>query len=266
MTVAALTPVGTDGWLGRRHPLARLGAALLPGTALVATLDALTPALLLLVLLASLPLLGVPAGALARRGWPLLITCAGVAVANTLYAEADGGRLLLDLGPLEVRSDGALAGLAVGLRVAGIALPGLVVVATMEPRDLADALAQTRRVPARVAYGVLAALRLLPLLAAEWETLGRARRARGVDAGAQPAGGAAARGRAGGRPARGRGPPCHPAWPPRSTPAASTPPGPAPSPGRRCGRRRTRRWSWRRRPWSRGRWRCRSRWGRGTRW
>ena len=42
------------------------------------------------------------------------------------------------------------------------------------------------RVSPKVAYGVLAALRLLPLLAADWRTLSLARRARGLDAGRNP--------------------------------------------------------------------------------
>ena len=46
-------------------------------------------------------------------------------------------------------------------------------------QDLADALVQRWRVPARFAYGALAALRLLPLLSADWHMIGRARRARG---------------------------------------------------------------------------------------
>ncbi|WP_390624263.1 energy-coupling factor transporter transmembrane component T [Fodinicola feengrottensis] len=45
---------------------------------------------------------------------------------------------------------------------------------------------QQLRAPARFAYGSLAALRLLPLLATEWQTIGLARRARGVSSGGNP--------------------------------------------------------------------------------
>lgn len=186
LVVAALTPIGTDGWLAARHPFARVVAATLPGLVLVVTLDALTPALVLLATVLALPVLGVPVGPLVRRGWPLLVTVTVVALVNALYSPASGGRVLLDLGPLRVTSEAALAGLGVGLRVAGIALPGFVVVATLEPRDLADAMVESGRVPPRFAYGALAALRLLPLVAQEWGTLGQARRARGVSAGGNP--------------------------------------------------------------------------------
>ena len=60
------------------------------------------------------------------------------------------------------------------------------VVASTDPTDLADSLIQHARVPARSAIGALAAFRLVPLLADEWELLTMARRARGVDAGRNP--------------------------------------------------------------------------------
>jgi energy-coupling factor transport system permease protein len=41
-------------------------------------------------------------------------------------------------------------------------------------------------VSTRFAYGALAALRLVPLLATEWQTIRLARRARGVEAGRNP--------------------------------------------------------------------------------
>jgi energy-coupling factor transport system permease protein len=79
-----------------------------------------------------------------------------------------------------------MSGLGIGLRVLAIALPGVAALAATDPVDLADSLVQQLRAPARFAYGTLAALRLLPLLAAEWRTIARARRARGIDAGRSP--------------------------------------------------------------------------------
>jgi energy-coupling factor transport system permease protein len=40
--------------------------------------------------------------------------------------------------------------------------------------------------PPRLAVGALASLRLVPILGTEWQTIGLARRARGVDAGRNP--------------------------------------------------------------------------------
>jgi energy-coupling factor transport system permease protein len=70
--------------------------------------------------------------------------------------------------------------------VVAVALPGVVVLLTVDPTDLADSLVQNARVPARFAYAALAALRLLPLMGAEWQTIKAARRARGIDAGRNP--------------------------------------------------------------------------------
>jgi len=59
----------------------------------------------------------------------------------------------------------------------------VIVFATTDPTDLADALVQNAKAPARFAIGALAAFRLLPLLGEEWQMLTLARRARGVDTG-----------------------------------------------------------------------------------
>ena len=153
--------------LARRNPVAKLAAATVVMAGLLLTLDPVTPAVLLAVELAVVPLTGVRWAALARRCWPLLLGVAGVSVANVLIVDP-------------------ASALAVALRLLGIALPGILVLASTDPVDLADALVQRLRVPARFAYGALAALRLLPLLGADWHQIARARRARGLDAGRSP--------------------------------------------------------------------------------
>ena len=52
---------------------------------------------------------------------------------------------------------------------------------TIDPTDLADSLMQHLHASPRFAVGALAAFRLLPIFASEWETIGLARRARGID-------------------------------------------------------------------------------------
>ena len=79
-----------------------------------------------------------------------------------------------------------LGGLAVGLRIVGIALAGVLALATIEPTDLADALVQHLHAPPRFALGALAAVRMLPVLGDEWRLIGLARRARGMEAGRNP--------------------------------------------------------------------------------
>ena len=72
------------------------------------------------------------------------------------------------------------------MRLIAIFLAGMLATATSDPTEVADALIQQARVSPRFAIGVLAALRLVPVLAREWQTIGLARRARGVEAGRSP--------------------------------------------------------------------------------
>lgn len=172
--------------LGRRNPVAKLTACLVVLVGLVVTGDALTPALLLAAVLLVLPFTGVRLTTLLRRSWLLLLSVGGVALTNLIIVNS--GRVLVDVGPVDVTSGGVSSALTVSLRLLAITLPGIVVLATTEPMDLADALVQRWHVSARFAYGALAALRLLPLLAADWQLIARARRARGLDAGRSPVG------------------------------------------------------------------------------
>ena len=64
-----------------------------------------------------------------------------------------------------------ISALGLVLRVLAIALPGVLVFATTDPTDLADALVQNAKAPARFAIGALAAFRLVPLLGQEWQML-----------------------------------------------------------------------------------------------
>lgn len=174
------------GRLARCNPAMKLAAAAIPSLALVATTDPVTPAALLLLLLLALPLSGVGTRTLLRRARPLLFAAVMVGVVNAVFGVNHSGRFLFDAGPLSVTTGSALTGFGISLRVLGIALPGIAVLAATDPVDLADSLVQQLRAPARFAYGTLAALRLLPLLGVEWDTIAMARRARGVDAGRSP--------------------------------------------------------------------------------
>jgi energy-coupling factor transport system permease protein len=183
----ALAPVAdVSAPLARRNPVAKLGAALLFSLPLIATLDPLTPAIGIAIELAVLPLFGVRYRTLVRRTWPLILAAGGVAVAMVLFAASRTGDLLFALGPFDVTTGVVSGTLGLVLRIFAIALPGVIVFATTDPTDLADALVQNAKAPARFAIGALAAFRLLPLLGQEWQMLSLARRARGIDAGLNP--------------------------------------------------------------------------------
>jgi energy-coupling factor transport system permease protein len=159
------------GWLARANPVAKLAAALVLGFGAALSDDAVTPAVLVLLILLILAAGGVTAVDILRRGWPLLVSAAGLGATTLLFGDSPT--------PL-------LTALTVTFRVVAVALPGVVVLLTVDPTDLADSLVQNAHVPARFAYAALAALRLLPLMGAEWQTIKAARRARGIDAGRNP--------------------------------------------------------------------------------
>ena len=182
-----LEPVAAPGApLARRNPVAKLAAALVFTLILVATLDPVAPAVAIAVELAVLPLFGVRYPVLARRAWPLLAGAVGILVTLVLFAADRSGPVLVEAGPVLVTQGVLMTALGLVLRMFAVALPGIVVFATTDPTDLADALIQNAKAPARFAIGALAAFRMVPLLEQEWRMISMARRARGVDAGRNP--------------------------------------------------------------------------------
>jgi len=149
--------------LARAHPLAKIAGAFVLMFALFITIDPLTPTLVLIAEIAAIPLVGVPLSALFRRALPVFIAAVGIGFFNALL------------------SGNVAAGVAIGLRLVGIALAGIVAVASIDPTDLADALVEHAHAPPRFTVGALAAFRLMPLFADEWQTIALARRARGLD-------------------------------------------------------------------------------------
>ncbi len=172
--------------LARANAVAKLGAAALLMLACFLAVDLLTPALILVVELAAVAFSGLSGRSLLSRAWPLLVGALGIGLANALFPGEVSGPLLVAFGPMRVTTASVFAGLALALRLLGIAFAGVLALGTTDPTDLAESLAQQLHLPARCAIGALAAVRLLPLLTEEWQTISLARRARGVDAGGSP--------------------------------------------------------------------------------
>jgi len=168
-----------------RNPLAVLLAAFLFPLPLLATLDPVTPAVALVLELVVCAALRIGPAAVLRRAWPLLLGAASVAVTVLPFA-APAGAVVLRVGGAELTSGVLVDAAALGLRVVAVALPGVLVLAHVDPTALADALIQHGRLPARFTLGALAALRLLPALRGEWSQLTLARRARGLASGRNP--------------------------------------------------------------------------------
>ena len=183
-----LTPIVLDpaAPLARANPVAKLAAALVLLVTLFASLDGVTAGIVLLGLVALLPASGLSVRTLLGRAWLLGVTAISIGAFNVLFAAVQLGPTVVDVGPLRIGAETLANGAGLALRLLAIALAGLMATATSDPIEVADALVQQLRVSPRFAIGVLATLRLLPLLAQEWQTLGMARRARGVEAGRSP--------------------------------------------------------------------------------
>ena len=131
------------------------------------------------------PLAGLTLALLWQRGWPLILAAA-VGGWSTAILAPDHGRILLDVGIWSISEGSLQLGLGFLLRGLAIALPAVLLMSCTDPTDLADALAQKAKLPHRFVLGTLAAMRLVGLMAEEWQTIGMARRARGVGSHGNP--------------------------------------------------------------------------------
>ena len=123
---------------------------------------------------------GVAPWTVLRKTWPVWIAATGSFVSVALYGKTSG-TVLANLGGIIVISQGSLyLALATFLRVAAIAVPGVILALGLDPTDLADGLVQILRLPQRFVYGGLAGMRMFTLLQDDWRALGQSRRSRGL--------------------------------------------------------------------------------------
>jgi energy-coupling factor transport system permease protein len=168
--------------LAAANPVAKLGGAAVLMAVLFISVDAVTASIVLLGVLAAVSLSGLSPRTLARRTWPILLTALSVGILNALFATPRPGPRL-EIGPVSVSAEAAASGVGLGLRLAAIAFSGVLAMVTTDPTRLADSLVAQARLSPRFAVGALAAARLVPVMALEWQVLSLARRARGVAGG-----------------------------------------------------------------------------------
>jgi energy-coupling factor transport system permease protein len=181
ITIPSTRPA-TEAVIARANPVAKLAVAMVIPIALILTVDPVTAGTALLLEVLALPWCGVRPGRLLRSGWIVLLSAIPAGVLTLLFAP-DSGRVFAELGPVTISAGSLTSAAAITLRILAIGLPGVVLIVTTDPTDLADALAQVLRLPHRFVLSALAALRLFGVLAQEWQVLTMARRARGFDTG-----------------------------------------------------------------------------------
>lgn len=165
--------------MARVNPVAKLAATMVLTVPLVLTLDVVSAGAALFVELLLMPWAGLRWGEFWRRTWLVWALAPLTGVTIALYGRTSG-QVYVEWLAVRV-SDGSLElALATTLRVLAIALPSVVLFASVDPTDLADGLSQIWRLPARFVLGALAGLRMVGLFLDDWRALELARRARGV--------------------------------------------------------------------------------------
>ena len=179
-----------DSVLGRTSPVLKLAIAVVWLLGLALTLHPLPPLMLAgAALAAGLAAGGIPPLKLGRTLAPVWLAALAIGVSNMVFSMANGdptAATLLRIGPLRIAEPAFVAGIAIMLRVAAIAAVGAVFALTTDSTRLADSLVQQARLPARFAYGALAAYGAIPRFAEDLATLRQARRIRGLRAGWHP--------------------------------------------------------------------------------
>src|SRR6476660_5165976 len=172
---------GNHALLTKANPLAKFVSVFLISLVLALSIDWVSASTAIVAELAVFPLAGLTLRLLWQRAWPLIIAAA-IGGWSTAIVAADSGAVLLDVGLWSISEGSLELGLGFMLRGLAIALPAILLMTCTDPTDLADALAQKAKLPHRFVLGTLAAMRLVGLMAEEWQTIGMARRARGVGA------------------------------------------------------------------------------------
>lgn len=163
----------------RLNPVAKLLAIVVLTIPLVLTLDAVSAGVALAIELVLFPFAGLGWRQFWRRTWIVWLLAPLTGVTIALYGQTSG-QILAEWFVVRISEGSLTLALATMLRVLAIALPSVVLFATVDPTDLADGLAQVLRLPARFVLGGLAGLRMVGLFVDDWRALELARRSRGV--------------------------------------------------------------------------------------
>lgn len=196
-TTEAETGAATErrGFLAALNPLAKLLATLPVIVAVIFTRDALVPALLIagsIALILAGARLRARLAALLLLGTPVLVGLLalsfGVWVDPSRIDDAAPGAsvVLLALGDWTLTLGALYVGLATALRIVAVVMLSLITGVSTTGPELVRALVQNLRVPYRVGYTALAALRFVPRFGHELEVIRAAHRVRGMDHGRGP--------------------------------------------------------------------------------
>ena len=165
--------------LDRVNPVTRIAAAVIVSLPLLVTLDWVSGATMVGIVLVTALSLGFRPSFIARRVWPVLALAPFAGLNMALYGKPSGA-VHLDWYLVHITDGSLRLAVAVLLRVLALGMPAILLFSGIDPTDLADGLAQVWRLPARFVLGALAGFRLVSRFVDDWRALSLARRARGL--------------------------------------------------------------------------------------
>ena len=146
-------PASPSWFVAKINPVSRFIGALILCIPMFFTLDVVSASVAFGLEMLLLWIGGVAPWTVLRKTWPVWIAATGSFVSVALYGKTSG-TVLANLGGIIVISQGSLyLALATFLRVAAIAVPGVILALGLDPTDLADGLVQILRLPPRFVYG-----------------------------------------------------------------------------------------------------------------
>lgn len=177
--MSVLAPVTGTRVIFRINPVAKLIASAVLGVALVLSIDWVSATVALTLEAVLFVFAGLTLRQFFRRTLAAWIAAPLGALTILLYGRPSGATHAQFLF-IHVTDGSIELAIATFLRVLAIALPAIVLFATVDPTELADGLAQVLHLPSRFVIGALAGLRLVGLFLEDWKSLELARRARGI--------------------------------------------------------------------------------------
>ncbi|EPI60264.1 cobalt transport protein [Gardnerella vaginalis JCP8066] len=125
---------------------------------------------------------GVTPWYVLRHTWPVWIAASGSFISVLLYGQSSGDDIF-KFGWMHISQGSLYLAICTFVRVASVAVPGVILAIGLDPTDLADGLVQILHFSPRFVYGALAGLRMFSLLQNDWRAFGLARRSRGISDG-----------------------------------------------------------------------------------
>ena len=161
------------------NPLSRIFLMFIWVTPLLASIDWVSAAVSLALTVVFAPLCGVSWLRLIRAGWFLFLVAPISGISMLFYGEP-GGAKYFSWWLIAVTQNSLSLAIAITLRVFAVALPMVVLARDIDPTELGDALSQLLKLPSRFVLGAVAGVRMVSLFQSDWQSLGMARRARGL--------------------------------------------------------------------------------------